>query len=68
MSSILKLPEFQNEYGQGYSGYTKEGDLVFVNDPKENWSWGAPFTGEIQEWGQAINGVRQKKSLLCCKG
>ncbi|OOG16057.1 SusC/RagA family TonB-linked outer membrane protein [Sphingobacterium sp. CZ-UAM] len=67
LSSILKLPEFQNEYGQGYSGYNKAGDLVFVNDPKENWSWGAPFTGEVQEWGQAVNGVRQKKAYSAVK-
>ena len=66
-SSILKLPEFQNEYGQGYSGYTKNGDLVFVNDPKENWSWGAPFTGKSQEWGQAVNGVRQTKPYSAVK-
>lgn len=67
MSSILKLPELQNEYGQGYSDYDRDGELFFVNDPKENWSWGAPFTGEVQEWGQAIDGVRQSKPYSAIK-
>lgn len=67
LSSILKLPEFQNQYGQGASGYNKAGDLIYTNDPKENWSWGAPFTGEVQEWGQAVNGVRQKKAYSAVK-
>ena len=67
MSSILKLPEMQNEYGQGYSYYNNAGDLLFENDPKENWSWGAPFTGEMQEWGQSINGVRQQKPYSAIK-
>lgn len=62
-SSILKLPDFQNEYGQGY--YTELDDngnvTEYFNDSQENWSWGAPFTGEMQEWGQSIDGVRQVK-------
>src|SRR5690606_88830 len=67
MSSILKLPDLQNGYGQGYSDYDDDGELFFVNDPKENWSWGAPFTGEMQEWGQAIDGVRQSKAYSAVK-
>ncbi len=62
-SSVLKLPDFQNEYGQGY--YTELDDngnpTEYFNDTQENWSWGAPFTGEMQEWGQSIDGVRQSK-------
>jgi TonB-linked SusC/RagA family outer membrane protein len=62
-SSILKLPDFQNEYGQGYYDVISEDgrSATYINDPKENWSWGAPFTGEMQEWGQMIDGVRQSK-------
>jgi TonB-linked SusC/RagA family outer membrane protein len=61
-SSILKLPEFQNEYGQGYHTDIDENGVVsYENDPKENWSWGAPFTGQVQPWGQQIDGVRQEK-------
>ena len=52
-SSILKLPDFQNEYGQGYDNVT--------NDPKENWSWGPKFDGVVRPWGQAINGIRQER-------
>lgn len=57
-SSVLKLPTYQNEFGQGYPDNSPGG---YHTDPKENWSWGAPFTGEMQEWGQEINGVRQQK-------
>lgn len=62
LSSVLKLPDFQNEYGQGFlAGFDSDGNPVYENDPKENWSWGAPFTGEIQPWGQEIDGVRLEK-------
>jgi TonB-linked SusC/RagA family outer membrane protein len=62
-SSILKMPEFQNQYGQGYyDEILPDGKTAtYINDPKENWSWGAPFTGEMREWGQMIDGVRQMK-------
>jgi len=61
-SSILKLPDFQNEYGQGYAT-DYDGSVVneYFNDSQENWSWGAPFNGAMQEWGQSIDGVRQSK-------
>ncbi len=64
-SKILKLPDFQNEFGQGYPdpGYPNG----YHNDPKENWSWGAPFDGKNQEWGQEINGVRQTKPYSAIK-
>lgn len=62
LSSILKLPDLQNEYGQGYlNGFDDDGNAIYENDPRENWSWGAPFTGEMQEWGQQIDGVRLQK-------
>ena len=62
-SSVLKLPDFQNEYGQGYMDkVSPDGkSATYITDLKENWSWGAPFTGNVQEWGQEINGVRQMK-------
>jgi TonB-linked SusC/RagA family outer membrane protein len=68
-SSILKLPDFQNQYGQGYYDVISEDGLsaTYVNDPKENFSWGAPFTGEMQEWGQMIDGVRQSKPYSAAK-
>ncbi|ATL49751.1 SusC/RagA family TonB-linked outer membrane protein [Chitinophaga caeni] len=54
-SNVLKLPELQNEYGQGGGGQL---------DLRENWSWGAKFNGEMQGWGQEINGVRQEKPYV----
>lgn len=57
-SNIAKLPDFQNKYGQGYLNGAGDG---FDIDPRENFSWGRPFTGAEEEWGQSINGVRLKK-------
>ncbi|GEO11651.1 SusC/RagA family TonB-linked outer membrane protein [Segetibacter aerophilus] len=56
-SSILKLPELQNQYGQGYTG----GNGQPYNDVIENWSWGPKFTGVMTPWGQEINGVAQQR-------
>jgi TonB-dependent SusC/RagA subfamily outer membrane receptor len=53
-SSILKLPDFQNEYGQGYNNS--------VIDPKEDWSWGPRFDGTVKPWGQDINGKRLERA------
>ncbi|SFN70768.1 TonB-linked outer membrane protein, SusC/RagA family [Chitinophaga sp. YR627] len=53
-SNVVKLPEFQNDYGQGY-------DMETI-DPRENWSWGPKFDGVVRPWGQSINGVRQQKA------
>lgn len=61
-SNILKLPKLQNGYGQGYAVGTLPNDsLEYYNDPIENWSWGFPFDGKVQDWGQEINGVRRQK-------
>ncbi|WP_294185758.1 SusC/RagA family TonB-linked outer membrane protein [uncultured Sphingobacterium sp.] len=67
-SSILKLPDFQNDYGQGYYNIDRTtGNVTYVNDPRENGSWGPAFTGKMQEWGQTINGVRQQKPYSAVK-
>ncbi|HEY4110781.1 SusC/RagA family TonB-linked outer membrane protein [Puia sp.] len=62
-SSVLKLPDFQNQYGQGYySGVNSDGTLAYnTEDWGDNFSWGAPFTGKVQPWGQTIDGVQQTK-------
>jgi TonB-linked SusC/RagA family outer membrane protein len=54
-STVLKLPEFQNEYGQGniYQG--------IYDDRRENFSWGLPFDGKDRPWGQIIDGQQQNK-------
>lgn len=57
-SNILKLPTFQNQYGQGYG---KE------PDPMENFSWGPEFDGEVREWGQEINGKKLSKPYVAQK-
>ncbi|MGO4290291.1 SusC/RagA family TonB-linked outer membrane protein [Chitinophaga sp. RAB17] len=53
LSSILKYPDFQNEFGQGniYAG--------IADDRRENFSWGEPFDGKERPWGQIINGKQQ---------
>ncbi|MET6999621.1 SusC/RagA family TonB-linked outer membrane protein [Chitinophaga defluvii] len=56
-SNVLKLPTFQNEYGEGYYDF----------DPKENTSWGPKFDGKDREWGQEINGKRQSKPYVALK-
>lgn len=43
--SILRLPEFQNEYGQGGRK---------APDSRENFSWGPKFDGKLRPWGQQI--------------
>jgi len=62
-SSVLKLPTFQNEYGQGFmsGSATSPGYVTGINDASDNFSWGAPFTGKVEPWGQEINGVTQTK-------
>ncbi|MDB5144901.1 MAG: SusC/RagA family TonB-linked outer membrane protein [Mucilaginibacter sp.] len=62
-SSVLKLPTFQNEYGQGYmsGSATSAGYVTGIDDASDNFSWGAPFTGQTEPWGQKIDGVNQMK-------
>lgn len=43
--NILRLPQFQNEYGQGGEG---------APDSRENFSWGPKFDGATRPWGQQI--------------
>lgn len=43
--NILKLPEFQNTFGQGGEG---------APDSRENFSWGPAFDGVTRPWGQQI--------------
>jgi len=55
VSSILKFPDFQNEYGQGniYEG--------IFDDRRENFSWGEPFNNQLRPWGQIIDGQQRVK-------
>lgn len=62
LSRVLSLPDLQNKYGQGGTQINPDGTFFNYDDPKENFSWGFPFDGQPKEWGQEINGVRQKKN------
>jgi TonB-linked SusC/RagA family outer membrane protein len=54
LSSVLKYPEFQHQYGQG--------DIYGIyDDRRENFSWGLPFDGVNRAWGQVINGKQMVK-------
>jgi TonB-linked SusC/RagA family outer membrane protein len=56
LSRVAKLPDLQNEYGQGYFDGNSE-----VIDPRENGSWGPKFDGVVRPWGQSINGKQLEK-------
>lgn len=51
-STPLKLPETQNEYGQG-------GEMA--PDSRENFSWGPKFDGVVRPWGQEVDGEQRIK-------
>lgn len=51
-SNILKLPEYQNEYGQGGEKFP---------DSRENFSWGPKFDGVVRPWGQVVGGQQKVK-------
>jgi TonB-linked SusC/RagA family outer membrane protein len=57
-STILKLPEFQNEYGIGWSG---------VQTYTENGSWGPKFDGSMQLWGTVYNNSQKIKPYVAMK-
>ncbi len=56
-SDILRLPEYQNQFGQGYV----PGD---PRDRRENFSWGLPFDGQERPWGQINNNQQKLKSFF----
>lgn len=51
----LKLPTFQNSYGQGFFG---ERDLL------ENTSWGPKFDRKERLWGHVVNNTQQLKPYV----
>jgi len=53
--SPLKLPTFQNEYGEGFFG---EVDLL------ENTSWGPKFDGEDRLWGHVVDNSQRLKPYV----
>lgn len=55
LESVLRLPEYQNEFGQGGQ---KQPDL------KENFSWGPKFDGIVRPWGQQIGDSQRVKPYV----
>ncbi|MFN8322507.1 MAG: SusC/RagA family TonB-linked outer membrane protein [Chitinophagales bacterium] len=51
-SNVLRLPKFQNEYGQGGGK---------LGDTRENFSWGPKFDGVVRPWGQVVDGKQKVK-------
>lgn len=58
MESILKLPEYQNQFGQGGQG---------APDSRENFSWGPRFDGVVRPWGQQIGDSQRVKPYVGLK-
>jgi TonB-linked SusC/RagA family outer membrane protein len=56
--SLLKLPEYQNEFGQGGQG---------APDSRENFSWGPRFDGQVRPWGQQIGDSQRVKPYVGLK-
>lgn len=50
--SLVKLPEYQNVYGQGGQKHV---------DLRENFSWGEKFDGTLKPWGQVVDGEQRVK-------
>ena len=53
-SSVLRYPDFQKKWGQGWDGNFNS---------KENGSWGPLLTDEPQLWGNVINGQQLYKNF-----
>ncbi|WP_298651337.1 SusC/RagA family TonB-linked outer membrane protein [uncultured Proteiniphilum sp.] len=53
--TVLRLPEFQNEFGIGWSG-----DYTLI----ENGSWGPRFDGSMQLWGNVYNNSQKMKPYV----
>jgi TonB-linked SusC/RagA family outer membrane protein len=54
-SSILRLPEFQNEFGMGWDG---------THTQIENGSWGPKFDGSMQLWGTIYDYTQKWKPYV----
>jgi len=57
--SPLRLPYFQNEFGQGW--YDRGGGIA---DLQENGSWGPRFDGRLRKWGNVVDNQQQVKPYV----
>jgi TonB-linked SusC/RagA family outer membrane protein len=58
LESLLRLPEYQNEFGQGGQG---------APDSRENFSWGPRFDGVVRPWGQQVGDSQRVKPYVGLK-
>jgi TonB-linked SusC/RagA family outer membrane protein len=54
VSDVLRLPQMQNTFGQGWSG-------LFAYE--ENGSWGPKLTGEDRVWGNVVDDAQKLKAF-----
>jgi TonB-linked SusC/RagA family outer membrane protein len=54
VSDVLRLPQMQNTFGQGWSGH-------WTDD--ENGSWGPMMDGKIRLWGNEVDGSQKIKAF-----
>ncbi len=54
-SDILRLPEFQNDFGMGWDAH---------HTLNENGSWGPAFDGSLRLWGNIYNNSQKLKPFL----
>jgi TonB-linked SusC/RagA family outer membrane protein len=55
VSSPLRLPQFQNDFGQGWDG---------IHLLRENGSWGPKFDGKERLWGHVVDNQQQLKPYV----
>ena len=58
LESLLRLPTYQNEFGQGGQG---------APDSRENFSWGPRFDGQVRPWGQQVGDSQRVKPYAALK-
>ena len=61
MENPLRLPQFQNEFGQGWYDGTLAANL------EENGSWGAKFDGKDRIWGHVVDNQQKFKPYVALK-
>ena len=61
MENPLRLPDFQNEFGQGWYDGTLAANL------EENGSWGAKFDGKNRIWGHEVDNQQKFKPYVALK-
>src|SRR6185295_10794704 len=55
--NVLKLPDFQNQFGEGFFGSTP-------HHLNENTSWGSEFDGKNRVWGRVVNNQQRVKPFV----